>query len=101
MFFRIRLSHVEEAAETPAGTCFGYRHARIGKYSPMPPGSRSKFICNAQLSSGNSFGILGTSGQFQFLSPAMGGVSESSLPSVRAGYDEAGAPSSTQKPDYA
>src|SRR5579883_3614900 len=59
MFFRIRLSHVEEAAETPAGTCFGYRHARIGKYSPMPPGSRSKFICNAQLSSGQFFRYFG------------------------------------------
>lgn len=52
------------------------------------------------MSLGNYFGILGATGQFKFLSPATGGVSESSLPSVRTVYGEAGAPSSTQNPNF-
>jgi hypothetical protein len=51
-------------------------------------------------SAGNYFGILGVSGQLKYLRPATGGVNGDSLPSVRALYSEAGAPSSTVNPDF-
>lgn len=52
------------------------------------------------VSVGNYFGILGISGQFKYLRPATGRVSNDSLPSVRTMYGEAGAPSSTVNPDF-